>query len=286
MVDQTIVAKQPNPLAGYFRQPKLYIKLPSQGRYYPNGSLDVSANEEYAVYAMTAKDELIMKTPDALMNGQATVEVIKSCVPAIKDPWSMPSIDLDTILIAIRIATYGEGMDVTANCPACMEVNEYEINLINYLDAAGQFKYEPDIPVGPLVINIRPYNYKEITKTAIRALEQQKIIDIVNDETLSDEAKIEKFGESFVKLTDLTVDVVLGSIESIQTPEALVTDQAQIKEFIDNAPAEVFNSVNERLETMKDFMALKAQEVKCGHCSHEFSFELTLDQTNFFVKGS
>lgn len=286
MVDQTIAAKQANPLAGYFRQPKLYIKLPSQGKYYPDGALDVSANDEYAVYAMTAKDELIMKTPDALMNGQATVEVIRSCVPAIKDPWSMPSIDLDTILIAIRMATYGQGMDVTATCPACMEQNEYEINLLNYLDAASQFRYESTIPVDPLIVNIRPYNYKEITKTAIRALEQQKIIDIVTDETLSDEVKIEKFGESFVKLTDLTVDVVLGSIESIQTPEALVTDREQIKEFIDNAPADIFNSINTRLEEMKDFMSLKAQEVKCGHCSHEFSFELTLDQTNFFVKGS
>lgn len=286
MVDQMVSAKQPNPLAGYFRQPKLYIRLPSQGQYYGAGALDVSANEEYPVYAMTAKDELIMKTPDALMNGQATVEVIRSCVPAIRDPWLMPSIDLDTILIAIRIATYGEKMEVSANCPACSELNDYEIELINYLNMASNFRYEPQISAEPLVINIRPYNYKEITKTAIRALEQQKIIDIVTNPDLSDEERIEKFGDSFVKLTDLTVDVVLGSIESIQTPDALVTDRVMIKEFIDNAPAEIFNSVNERLEAMKDFMSLKAQEVKCGHCSHEFSFELTLDQTNFFAKGS
>jgi hypothetical protein len=63
---------------------------------------------------MTAKDELMLKTPDALMNGQATVEVIKSCVPSIKNPWHMPSIDIDTILIAIRIATYGENMEFSS----------------------------------------------------------------------------------------------------------------------------------------------------------------------------
>jgi len=96
-----------NPLAGYYRQPKIYLDLPSKGNYYTQGSLDVSEDGRYPVYAMTAKDELMYKTPDALMNGQATVEVIKSCIPSIKDPWKMPSLDVDACLVAIRIATYG-----------------------------------------------------------------------------------------------------------------------------------------------------------------------------------
>ena len=99
---------QSNPLQKYFRQPKLYISLPSKGAFYPIGALEMPENKEVPVYAMTAKDELVFKTPDALLNGQATVEVIKSCIPAIKDPWNIPSIDLDTILVAIRMATYGE----------------------------------------------------------------------------------------------------------------------------------------------------------------------------------
>ena len=30
-------------------------------------------------------DEITFKTPDALLNGQATVDVIQSCIPNIKD---------------------------------------------------------------------------------------------------------------------------------------------------------------------------------------------------------
>ena len=74
--NQEIASKPHNPLANYFRQPKLYLRLPSQGKFYPEGALDHSQIDEYPVYAMTAKDELMFKTPDALMNGQATVEVI------------------------------------------------------------------------------------------------------------------------------------------------------------------------------------------------------------------
>ena len=288
MSDQTMQqpSKKSNPLANYFRQPKLYMRLPSHGRFYPEGALDKSEIDEYPVYAMTAKDELMFKTPDALMNGQATVEVIKSCVPAIKDPWAMPSLDLDAILIAIRIASYGDSMDISASCPSCKHYNEFSMNLVNYLDTVSSIEYSETLEVPPLQVHIRPYSYKEVSKTAIKTLEQQKIFSIVNDETMSDEDKVEKFGESFVKLTTLTVDVVAGCITKIITPEGEVTDTAIIKEFIENAPSDVFNSINVYVTEMKDKMSLKAQDVKCTECNHEWNVEVTMDQTNFFAVGS
>jgi hypothetical protein len=106
-------------LSNWYRQPKIYIRLPSKGEYYAKDALDISTTGDYAVYAMTAKDELMFKTPDALLNGQSTVEVLKSCIPAIQDPWKMPSIDVDAALVAVRIATYGEKMEVSTNCPSC-----------------------------------------------------------------------------------------------------------------------------------------------------------------------
>ena len=117
-----------NPLKKYFRQPKIYLSLPSKGKYYPPGALEMTESGELPVYAMTAKDELLFKTPDALLNGEATVEVIRSCIPAIKNPWMMPSIDSDAVLIAIRLATYGEKLEITG-----IKGNEgFEINFRTY----------------------------------------------------------------------------------------------------------------------------------------------------------
>ena len=70
-----------NPLTSLMRQPKIYIKLPSNGRFWAPGSLDTPPNGEYAVYSMTARDEMMLKTPDSLLNGQAIVDVIEHCVP-------------------------------------------------------------------------------------------------------------------------------------------------------------------------------------------------------------
>lgn len=282
------VPQQPkaNPLANWYRQPKIYVRLPSQGRFYPQGTLDISTNEEYPVYSMTAKDELMFKTPDALLSGQSTVEVIKSCIPAILDPWAMPSIDLDFALIAIRIATYGDNMEVRVDCPHCQEENQYDINLTDWLGIFSQFTYNSIVDAGPLQVHVRPYNYKEMTKASIKTLEQQKIFGIINNEEISDELKLEKFGESFVRLTELTVDIIADCITRIDTPDGFTDDKAQIKDFINNSSKDVFDSIQTHIAKIKDQIEFKAKDVQCGECQQEFLLPVTMDQSNFFAVKS
>lgn len=278
--------KKSNPLSAYFRQPKIFIKLPSQGEYYPAGALDKSTNGDYPVFAMTAKDELMFKTPDALISGQSTVEVIKSCVPAIQDPWLMPSLDLDVCLIGIRIATYGENMEVEANCPHCNHLNEYEINLVQWLDQISAWRYDPKVVVDPLTIWIRPYTYKEISQSSLKTLEQQRIFNIINDEDVSDEVKLEKFGKSFVKLTELTVDIVSKCVAKIETPQGSTEDTEQIQEFINNCPKDIFDKIVEHTKDMKKNIELPVQHVQCDSCHKDFEMPVTMDQSNFFAVRS
>lgn len=285
-MDQNNQAKKPNPLSQWFRQPKIFVKLPSQGNYYPPGALDKSTDGNYPVFAMTAKDELMFKTPDALLSGQSTVEVIKSCIPAIQDPWNMPSLDIDAGLIAIRIATYGETMTVEANCPYCNHENDYDINLVAWLESIGNFTFDPAIKVDPLTIWVRPYTYKELSQTSLKTLEHQRIFNVINSEELSDEEKIARFGKSFVKLTELTVDIIAGCVEKISTPEGEVTDQDQIQEFIRNAPRDVFDLISKHVTDMKKNIELPVQHVSCNECEKEFDMPITMDQSNFFAVGS
>jgi endogenous inhibitor of DNA gyrase (YacG/DUF329 family) len=275
-----------NPLASWYRQPKIYVKLPSKGRFYTPGSLDVSSTEEYPVYAMTAKDELMFKTPDALLSGQSTVEVIKSCIPAILDPWAMPSIDLDFCLIAIRIATYGENMEVGSTCPYCSAKNDYDIDLNAWLQMFNNFTFQDHIEMNPLTIYIRPYTYRESTKTNIKTIEQQKIFDVINNENISDEEKLDRFGKSFVKLTELTVDIIADCITKIETPEGATADKAQIKDFINNTSKDVFDVISGHLQIIKNQIELKASDVKCAECEKEYTLPITMDQANFFAVRS
>ena len=272
-----------NPLANFYRQPKIYVRLPSKGEFYAPGSLDVSENGEYPVYAMTAKDELLFKTPDALLNGTSTVELIKSCIPAILNPWVMPNIDLDFALIAIRIATYGDKMEVGTSCPHCNADNSYDMDLTAWFDVFNQFVYEKDIPIDQLTVHVRPYTYKEVSKTALKSMEQERIFQVINDDSLSDEQKLEKFGASFLKLTELTVDIIADCITSIDAPDGSVTDKDMIKDFIANCSKDVFQRIQDHVVQMKERIEFKAQSVTCGECDEQFSLPITMEQPNFFA---
>lgn len=278
-----------NPLRKYFRQPKVYITLPSKGKYYTNGAIDIPEGGEFPVFAMTAKDELTMKTPDALLNGAATVDIIKSCVPNISNPWAMPSIDLDAILIAIRIATYGDTLEITTKVPGSGEERTFNADLRQLLNKLVVNEYVSDFTIGDMNIKTRPLTYREFTDASLKTFEEQRIFAVVNDEKISDNEKLEKFNESFQKLTNLTVNSLASSITSISFGDTEVTNPAHIQEFIQNADKDFYNQVLNHIEKQRDLFVLEPMNVKSSEediakgAPKEYKVPITFDQSNFFA---
>lgn len=275
-----------NPLASFFRQPKIYVSLPSKGEFYPEGSLKKNTTNEYPVFAMTARDELLFKTPDALMNGVATKEVISSCVPNIIDAWQMPSLDVDAVLSAIRIATYGEEMDVSARCPKCNHNNDSVVDLRTVLDKLNHISFDTKVEIGDqMVVFLRPMTYEEITKTALKAFEHQRIFTIINDDSISEQEKLKMFQESFIKLTDLTIDTAVRCITRIESSVGMTDNPEYIKEFLQKADKSIFEQINNAVSKTRETGNLSTFHSKCQNCSHEWEVELTMDQSDFFGKG-
>ena len=76
------------------------------------------------------KDDLLTKNPDALLNGDAVIKLVKSCVPNVKNPGELLAPDMEAILIAIRQASSKEKyMEVNRNCPECDEPNTFNLDL-------------------------------------------------------------------------------------------------------------------------------------------------------------
>jgi hypothetical protein len=281
--------EEQNPLRKYFRQPKVYITLPSKGKFYADGAIEIPESGEFPVFAMTAKDELTMKTPDALLNGQATVDVIKSCIPAIKNPWSMPSIDLDAVLIAIRIATYGEMMELSTKVPNTGEDRTFTVDLRQLLNKLVVADYEETTEVDNMSIKIRPLTYKEFTQASLKTFEEQRIFNLVNNDSVPDEEKLAKFNESFKKLTDLTVSTLSRSITSISIGDTEVTNQKHIDEFINNADKQFYKSITEHIEQQRDKFQLEplkvhsSEEDLAAGAPKEYEVSITFDQSNFFA---
>lgn len=281
--------KNTNPLQKYFRQPKIYLSLPSNGKYYPAGSLEISENGEYPVFPMTARDEIMIKTPDALLNGQATASVIASCIPAIKDPFNMPSMDLDACLIAIRIATYGEMMEVSIKVPVTGEDKDFDLDLRIMLDQFSNVDYNSAIQLDGMIVNLRPLTYGEFTETSRKTFDEQRIFNVINDADMAEGDKLATFTESFKKLTDLTILTLEKSIASIEVGDDVVTDQAHIKEFIANTDQGLFESVTNHIEEQRTKFQVKPlvvdatpEEIEAG-VPETYEVPVTFDQSSFFV---
>lgn len=279
-----------NPLQKYYRQPAIYIKLPSGGRYYPKEVFTPTETGEIPILPMTVKDELAFKTPDAMINGQSTVDVIKSCVPNMLDPWKMVNYDTDAVLLAIRIATYGETMDVNFRVPVTNEEQSHTLNLPALLEDLGRAEIVDETMTSTkFKIEIEPLTYKSLTKIQIARFEQQKMYGTIDNSTMTDEAKQSAFAKSFETLNMVNFSLLVDSIKSITTPEGnKVVDRAQIIEFCNNADAKTVTEIQEKLSDLRVQAQIPPLRIKTTEdqikkgAPTSFEVPVTFDSSNFF----
>ena len=277
-----------NPLQKYYRQPAIYIKLPSGGRYYPKDVFTPTETGDIPILPMTVKDELAFKTPDAMINGQATVDVIKSCVPNLLDPWKMVNYDTDAVLLAIRIATYGETMDISFRVPGTDEEQSHSLNLPALLEDLGKANIEDQTTTSKgFKIEIQPLNYRTLTKIQIARFEQQKMYGTIDSSAMTEEQKQTAFAKSFETLNTVNFSLLVDSIKSITTPEGnTVVDRAQIIEFCNKADTKTMTEIQEKLSDLQaQIPPLKIKttedQIKKG-APASFEVPVTYDNSNFF----
>jgi hypothetical protein len=277
-----------NPLRRFFRQPAIYIKLPSDGNFYPNGVVNMPPNRELPVYPMTAMDEITYRTADALFNGSAVVNVIQSCIPNIRDPWKIPSIDMDTLLVAIRIASAGHELQFDSVCPHCQNENSFGLDLRTVLEGLRMPDYSESVVTGDLEIYFRPLSYEETNENSVLQFEDQKMLEMLPDSGLSETEKIKRINQAFVKLSEMTMNAIAQSISMIRMGNDMVVEPEFIQEFVKNCSRDVFQKIRDHIVSLKDQSELKPIKITCQNheCTKQYDTPFTLDVANFFVSAS
>lgn len=277
-----------NILEQYYRQPEIYISIPHEGKFYPEGSLDLSPTSEVPVYAMTAKDDIILKTPDALISGEAVAQVIKSCIPAILDPWQIPATDVDFILVAIRIASYGNDMELEFKCSECEEEFNYAVTLNHYIDHLSQASMSVEsniLKYGEVKVHIKPLSYKDLSLIQRRTFEEQRAIEAVGTmEDKSEEELKEIYNEILNTMTEININSISSGIKGIELPDGtMVTDKDEIIGFVNNSSVKLFKKITNTIQEIKDKTALEPLHIECPKCSHAFDSPMIFDYANFFA---
>ena len=271
-----------NPLKQYFRRPAIYITLPSTGTSYTESVINMPESGELPVYPMTAIDEITTKTPDALFNGTAIVELIKSCVPNIIDPWKITSNDLDAILIAIRSASQGNELEIESQCTSCKELATYGVNLVGILSTLKSGDYNKEFIVNDLSIKFRPLTYKEMNDANIGQFQIQKLFSEL-EKLESDEDRAKKTQEALKAITEVTMNILSKTIEYIATPGARVTETEYILDFLKNCDKQSYVSIRNNHNELKSQSELKPLKIKCIHCNHEYEQAFAMNPADFFA---
>jgi len=287
------MADNTNPLAGHFRSPKLYTALPSLGRYYSSDIVEMPETGELPVYPMTAKDELIMKNPDALLNGEAIAQVVASCIPQIKQPRKLLSNDIDALLIAIQGATYGDDMEVSGTCDKCSEqitsVVSVEGALGTMTKLEDSYKFSTDTG---LLVEIKPFSYETSVKAGVANFRSERSLQSVAE--ITDEVeRIHAFNSSFIELSQLNFDIMVDSVASItiQEPEGdniVVDDVNNIRDFLENCESKVGKQIEEFITEISGIGVQKNILMSCEKCGteeepYEFEAQVNFNPVNFFT---
>ena len=272
-----------NPLAKHFRQPSVYLKLPSQGKYWPEDSLELSASGDLPVYPMTTRDEIVLRTPDALLNGEGVISTIHSCCPTIKNAWHMPNGDIDAVLIAIRVASYGNEMEINSKCPHCENQTSHTVDLNIVLDRVRFPDYSKTMVCEGITIKLKPQSYEVANKANMAAFEEQKMLQNLITDNLEDQEKINEFNLRMNNLNDLNNDLLVGSTEYIETSDGIkVVNVAHIREFFENAQGKIVKQIKTTLESLRKQGELPALTVACDSCAKGYELKVEFDYARFF----
>ena len=199
----------------------------------------------------------------------------------------MPSVDVDSTLIAIRIASYGQTMTVGSKCPKCGEEHDYEINLGQVLDKIQMPDYSEPLELdNGVYAQLRPMNYRQVSHAGSVSFEEEQLLRALMDSDMPDDEKRQKYSEHLNRMITLNVESATNCTASITADGVEVTNPAHIKEYYTNSNAAVLKKIQERTEKLSEEVGIKPVDVQCTACEKDFKINVSFDYASFFGTGS
>lgn len=276
-----------NPLEKLYRSKSFFLPLPSTGRYYDSG-INLSVDNEIGVMPMTAADEIKLKSPDTLFNGEALYELFRSCVPDIVNPEEIPICDVDKLLLAIRIAGAGPNIDIDTKCPECEETETYQIDLRSIMNTAKDIPDNDVVEISDTVsIQIKPLTLKSQVKNQLEVFYQIRMQQLINESDSKNEAQAKLFDEALVQAIAIQTAQIADCIANVvldkdTDDEIVVTDYDHIFAWVENMDKETHHKIKAQLNDLSESHMNSNVQLECPKCKHKYKSIVDLNPVNFF----
>lgn len=273
-----------NPLMAYKPHARVFVNLPTEGKFYEQGVVDINESGQVGIIPMSSKDEMMFNNPDALMNGRAVCAVIENCVPEVKKAMHLAVADIEVLLLGIKLASQEETYDINTKCPSCDKEGSFSRDIDYLLQTISyhEDKYTFELDNG-LVIYLQPNTWMSHSRLQQVAFRQQRLVAVASDQSMSDQEKQSIFNEVFSEMIELNMDLVCDCISYIETPEGNVDTVAFIREYVETLSKKQVTELSNKVEQINSIGVSHDMDVACSHCSHEWTISgLRFDPSYFF----
>jgi hypothetical protein len=265
-----------NPLMDKLRRiPGEMGRLPSHGIGYEDGVFDdCVTNGDLEVFPVSSYDDILLKTPEMLLSGDAIYQVFERKIPWLKQPQKLFHKDVDFLLTLLRKVSFGDEMPVTYNhhCKFNEEGEEeskahsYIVKLSTFINNTKRLdptKYNDTFMLDNFKVKINNPLFKDILEIT------QMTLKMASGESYDNE-----------KLEKATCDAISRSITSVDD----VTDKETIVEWLTNIPSSYRKQIGEEMDNLSKSWGMDlTYKVKCKDCGEEIDLSPTLNPVSFFI---
>lgn len=275
------------------------MELPGKGRWD-----DVPTPTSIPVRTQTALDEILLRNPDSLFNGDATVKSIESSFPSIVSAWNVRMSDIHAIFVAIRVVNQGNSLEFEVTCQQCNNMNSHDINLQALLSQVSQDVSQWDNPLvihdnDMVIYNIKfkPLTYRQHTNFELQDFRIKKTlwqINLIsqNGGNIQDHEDLLKnllkerselhLSRIIANISEVIVTTKLSGLAQ-ENSQISVTDQKYIKEWLQNSNHELLDQITSHITNkLLPINQLEAIDVTCRQCQHVQKTILDLDWSSSF----
>lgn len=262
---------QINPLLSGKRLPGSKFQLPSQGHFYEDGELSPDViNGEVMVYPMNAYDEILLKSPDLLLSGEAIERVFQRCIPDIRKPLRLLSGDVDFLTICLRSVSFGHEVPIRHSHGCDDKTHEYIVSIADFIQRTKmidpttltqQFTIED---VQGMTVHFTPIRYDAML--SYLQLEQDQI-------------------KSAEELHDRTSRQLANLINRVEIPgtDTVVRDQEMIVEWVKTLAIGSIKKINMKMQAMSEWGTDIKYHVTCKSCGEKLALTVPMNPIQFFT---
>lgn len=285
-------------LKKYYRKPKAFIQLPTQGLLYDLQE-DGSMMGEVGVMPMTMLNHLTANNPESLINGHVLEELVRDCTTIQNvEARNMYKCDIDALVMGIRMVSVDDTLDVSVSCPKCEKETDFGIDLKGMLAEMSVHETIPyDLEVEELVLKIVPTTLNSSINTEQAFFQDAKNIDQIRtmmeelrkDDDVSDEDVMEKVKSIYEiqhNMTETTIQLYADAILYVATPEENVYDRKEIYELVKGLSDSDHTRLKDKVRQVSEIGIPRKQSFTCSHCEHKYDAPVELNPTDFFGNGS